>query len=181
MKIVKSIVLILLLIVSITACTNTEGGASKINENTKEISSDKINKNIYKDEELNEIINFTGTIDELMSKYQNQYTKEFDNGYQIVYYGESSVAIIWLDTNDEILMSKIYPCTQSKSEYDNLKIGESLEKVQSLFPKDEYLFLHTGRNDIPRVSTHYTKDKYVIYITYDDNNLITNIQLETIK
>ena len=55
-------------------------------------------------------------------------------------------------------------------------IGRHLSDVQTIDPEGEYLFLYTGRNDVPKVSTHYTTDGFVITITYDKNNVIEKIE-----
>ncbi len=67
-----------------------------------------------------------------------------------------------------------------KSDFDNLKTGQSLDDVREIDPDGEYLFLETGRNDTPKVSSHYTKDGYFITVEYDDANVIISINEERI-
>ena len=67
-----------------------------------------------------------------------------------------------------------------KSDFDKLVKGQSLDEVRAIDPNGEYLFLYTGRNDAPKVSSHYTKDGYLITIEYDVSNVITSINEELI-
>ena len=55
-----------------------------------------------------------------------------------------------------------------------------MKRTMAIDPNGEYLFLYTGRNDTPKVSSHYTKDGYLITIEYDVSNVIISINEELI-
>ncbi len=55
-----------------------------------------------------------------------------------------------------------------------------LEEVRAIDPDGEYLFLYTGRNDVPKVSSHYTKDGYLITIEYDESNAVVSVEQELV-
>ena len=57
---------------------------------------------------------------------------------------------------------------------------KTLDDIQKIDPNGEFLFLYAGRNDIPKISSHYTKDGYIVIIEYNDNNQIVNITQELI-
>lgn len=78
------------------------------------------------------------------------------------------------------ILGSIYNCRKIKSDFGELKKGQTLENVQKIDPQGEYLFLYTGRNDTPKISSHYTKDGYLITIQYDDSGTIIDIAEELI-
>ncbi len=93
-------------------------------------------------------------------------------------YTESDIEIFYKMRRKEAPL--YYRDRNSKSDFNLLSIGQQLADVKMLDPKGDYIFLYTGRADIPRVSTHYTSDGYLITITYDDNNIISKIDFELI-
>ena len=44
----------------------------------------------------------------------------------------------------------------------------------------DYFFLYSGRNDLERISYHYSKDGYLISIKYDTDNTILSVTEELI-
>lgn len=135
---------------------------------------------MYTDKQLSSIIQYKGTMSELIVDYPTNYIDEIESCYRVIYYGENSAAVVLFDNDKNILVAQTYSLLHEKSVYENLQIGHHLNDVQILDPGGEYFFLHTGRNDIPKISTHYSIDKYIIKITYDENNLITNIDIESL-
>lgn len=74
------------------------------------------------------------------------------------------------------LLGRVYSAQLQKADFDAISAGQSLDDVLRLDPNGEYLFLFAGRNDLPRVSTHYTKDDYIILVEYDTSNTIISIR-----
>lgn len=135
---------------------------------------------IYNESELLEITRFDGSLKELNNKYPIACLRE-DNGiYRAAYLGDGSIGIFLFDGSGNKLSAKTYSMQRFKSDFDGLTKGQSLDEVRAIDPNGEYLFLFTGRNDIPRVSSHYTKDGYCITIAYDALNAITSINKELI-
>ena len=95
--------------------------------------------------------------------------------YRVSYLGDESVVIFLFDGSGNRLFGSTYSTQLLKSDFDKLVKGQSLDKVRAIDPNGEYLFLYTGRNDTPKVSSHYTKDGYLITIEYDASNVITSI------
>ena len=93
---------------------------------------------------------------------------------------ESAATQYLFDDSGTKLLGNIYSVQLSKSDFDGLTKGQSIEEVKTIDPNGEYLFLYTGRNDTPKVSSHYTKDGYLITIEYDDFNTIISINEELI-
>ena len=88
------------------------------------------------------------------------------------------MAVIVFDSQGNKILGDIHGVLLSKSDFDHLEKGATLNTVQEIDPAGEYLFLYTGRNDTPRLSTHYTKDGYLITIEYDYQNRVSNIYEE---
>lgn len=156
----------------------------KSNSMNREISpSDKtiidLNTKIYSETELLEITKFNGSIDDLNKVYPIECLRRINCGYRISYLGEKKIAVIIFNDSD-IMTSKCYDVHLSKSDFYGIETGKMLTDVQSMDPKGEYLFLYTGRNDTPKISTHYTTDGYLITITYNNSNEIVSIKEELI-
>lgn len=134
----------------------------------------------YSEAELSDIINFDGSLDELNSVYPAECIRATADVYRVSYCGNDNVATIVFDKSGNRLLGKTYTLEHTKNEFDAFTKSNSLEDVQEFSPNGEYLFLYTGRNDSPRVSTHCTRDGYMITIEYDDNYQIISISCELI-
>lgn len=143
----------------------------------------------YTDAQLSEIADYIGTKDELLSQYPtcsvctlvmindecaNSSTKEV---HRIIYCGETKSLMLTFDDSGNRMTESLHNLTVPKNAFETISVGSLLSEVQAIDPQGEYLFLYTGRNDVPRVSAHYTTDGFVISITYDKNNVIEKIDL----
>ncbi len=70
--------------------------------------------------------------------------------------------------------------TQPRSAFVSLEPGTSVASVTELDPLGEYTFLYTGRNDVPRVSHHYTTDGYHVAIWYDEDQNLCEVIYDAI-
>ena len=100
--------------------------------------------------------------------------------YRVSYLGHGSIAVFLFDSSGNKIWGNTYSTQLLKSDFDGLVKGQSLDEVKAIDPNGEYLFLYTGRNDTPKVSSHYTKDGYLITIEYDVSNVIISINEELI-
>ena len=130
----------------------------------------------YDDAQLLEIAQFDGTLNELNAQYPAECVREENGRYRVSYLGSESVAVLLFDGAGNHLLGRVYSAQLQKADFDGISAGQSLEDVLRLDPNGEYLFLFTGRNDLPRVSNHYTKDGYIISIEYDASSTIISIQ-----
>ena len=134
----------------------------------------------YEEPQLSEISGFGGSLNEFDSKYKIECLRHTEGIYRASYLGERSVAVIIFDKQGNKLSGNIHSIHLPKSDFDSLIIGDLLEDVQAIDPNGEYLFLYSGRSDTPKLSSHYTKDGYIITIEYDDSNTIVGIKYELI-
>ena len=173
------IIFVALSLCILSSCT--KGGSSY----TLEISpSDKsiidLSSKTYDTSQLLQIIEFTGSIHELNAQYPIECLREINGFYRVSYLGDGRVAVLMFDPSGNNLSGSVYSTQQPKKSFDELSVGQSLEDVRAVDPDGEYSFLFTGRNDIPKVSTHYTTDGYMITIEYSASNTITGIIEELI-
>lgn len=146
----------------------------------------------YTDAQLSQIADYIGTKDELLSRYppHSVRTVEIINNesanssikevQRIIYCGETKCLILVFDASENRMAETFRNLSVPKNAFEKISVGSLLSEVQAIDPQGVYLFLYTGRNDAPRVSTHYTTDGFVISITYDINNVIKNIDIDTI-
>lgn len=179
MRILKQ--LLVAIIILFLFCSCTRGGinlAMELSPNDKNLK--ELSTKIYSESELLDIVALEGSIQELNKKYPIECVREISAGYRVSYIGETNLAVIIFDVSGQKMMGNIYKISKSKEYFDNLSNGNSLESVQRIDPNGNYLFLYSGRNDIPRQSIHYTSDGYMITIDYDEQNNISDISSEFI-
>lgn len=132
----------------------------------------------YTDEEL----------DEIQAAFQrSQYNREdtvasydplfLDNGAQNVagFFGRTKLLLCYFDADGALLGAQENEYSVQSAEFDAIAVGNSLQDVIAVDPNGSYLFLHTGRNDLPHTSTHYTPDRQEIVITYDENDAVQEV------
>ena len=130
----------------------------------------------YDDAQLLEISQFDGSLNELNAQYPAECVREENGLYRVSYLGSESVAALLFNGAGNRLLGRVYSAQLQKADFDAISAGQSLDDVLRLDPNGEYLFLFAGRNDLPRVSTHYTKDGYIISVEYDTSNTIISIR-----
>lgn len=178
MKLIKGIFVIVIL--CIAGGYIMENSKINIKISASDANIVDINETIYTKKEILEIIAFDGTINELDELYPVECIRALEDGYRTAYKGISCVAIIKFDSFGKKLFAQYYDVYLSKIDFDGLKVGDSLELVQNTDPKGTYSFLYTGRNDLPKISTHCTTDGYMINVEYDNNGNVINIRSELI-
>jgi hypothetical protein len=134
----------------------------------------------YSSDQLSRIVQFQGTIDELDARYPIECARNIDHAYRVSYLGGSGIAIMIFDHDGNRVSGKVCRPVLKKSDFSSLMIGQTLDDVQGIDPNGEYPFLNTGRNDIPKISTHYTKDGYLFTVRYDATNVVSSIKEELI-
>ncbi len=179
MRIIKYFFVITIFLCLFNSCTKGENELS-IKLSRQDISLIELSSNIYSDDQLTNIMQFSGSMSELNTKYPFECVRKLDEGYRVAYLGDSSILIVILDESGNKILGNIHSVSKPKSDFNILSKGQLLESVQDFDPEGDYLFLYTGRSDVPKISTHYTNDGYIITIEYDNMNKISNIEIELI-
>lgn len=132
---------------------------------------------VYEHNELVEIKDFDGTMNDFNKKYPFQCLRKKESFYRASYLCKMEVAVIIFDSYG----NKQYGCIQqndkSKEAFDKL-LGSTLEEVGNFDPTGDYAFLYTGKSDDPRCSYHCTAEGYFVMIEYDDLSKVKNIGFE---
>ena len=179
MKCKKYFSVIVIIILLFLFCSCAKGGSDlKIEISPSNKSLIDLASKIYGETELLEVAKFDGSLKELNIKYPIECLRKDDGIYRVSYLGGGNVAVLLFDSSGNRLLGSTYSTQLSKSDFDTLVKGQSLDDVRTIDPNGEYLFLYTGRNDIPKESSHYTKDGYLITIEYDASNVIISIDKE---
>lgn len=137
----------------------------------------ELSTTVYTDEQLSEIAAFDGTMEALDKQYPIPCLRNIQDLYRVSYPGEDKVVVLWFDYHDKKQEASIYQTGSVRADFAALSPGQTLEEVQALDPDGKYLFLYTGRNE-PRVSSHCTKDGYLITVEYDTENTVIRISQE---
>ena len=181
MRLTKCFSLIAVIVLLILVCSCAKGGSNlKFEISPSDKSLIDLASKIYDETQLLELAKFNGSMNELNTKHPIECLRENNGTYRVSYLGDGSIAVLLFDDSGNRLLGNIYRTQLLKSDFDNLKEGQLLDEVRAIAPNGEYLFLYTGRNDTPKVSSHYTKDGYLITIEYDVSNVIKSINEELI-
>ena len=133
---------------------------------------------VYDEGQLHKIENFKGPIEKLDEEYPVECIRALQDGtYRVSYLGEESVVSVWLDKYGDTDYAKIFSVKLSKSDFDGLSRGASFDEVRELDPDGDYSFIYSNTYVPQNISYHYTKDGYLITITYDDALTITDISV----
>ena len=159
-------------------CAAVSCGVKGIEPSSPDSSLMDMATKTYTKAELSEIGQYQGTIKALDEKYPMECIRKIGDTYRVSYLGEESVAVLLFDRNGNRLFGDVYTTRLLKSDFSGLSVGGSLAEVKAIDPNGAYPFLHTGRNDVPKESSHYTKDGYVITVKYDDSHTIIHIREE---
>ena len=181
MKTIKTFLLFALIALLVLCCScKSKEVKMKLKITPPDKNICEIIKEPKSDEELRNILDFNGTLEELNKKHPIHCIRENDAYFRLSYRGKNKIAILLFDKNGEKIYSNIYNATLLKDDFKTLKKGSTLDAVQDIDPKGAYTFLYTGRNDIPRESYHYTKDGFVLIVEYNASNIITKLHEELI-
>ena len=134
----------------------------------------------YDETDLSELAEFNGLLNELNTKYPIECLRKDNGVYRVSYLGDERIAVLLFDSSGNKILGNTYRTQLLKSDFNGLAKGQSLDAGRAIDPNGEYLFLYTGRTDTPRVSSHYTKDGYLITIEYNTSNVVTGINEELI-
>ncbi len=181
MRVKKCYSLIAVIVLLLMICSCAKGGRNLIIAiSPPDKSMVDLASKVYDEQQLSELVKFNGSLNELNAEYPIECLREDNGTYRASYLGDGSIAVILFDDSGNILFGNIYSTQLTKSDFDGLTKGLLIEEVKTIDPNGGYLFLYTGRNDTPKVSSHYTKDGYLITIEYDDLNSIISINEELI-
>ncbi len=176
MRLTRYYILIFIIVMLLVICSCTKGGSDlNIEISPPDKSLVDLASKIYDETEVLELMKFNGSLNELNIKYPIECLREDNGMYRVSYLGDESVVIFLFDGSGNRLFGSTHSTRLLKSDFDKLVKGQSLDDVRAIDPNGEYLFLYTGRNDTPKVSSHYTKDGYLITIEYDISNVITSM------
>ena len=181
MKLTKIFALISITIFLFLLCSCAKGENDfKFEISPQDKSLIDLASKVYDEPQILELVKFNGSIYELNAQYPIECLREGNGTYRASYLGNERIAIFLFDDSGNKLLASTYSAQVFKSNFDELAKGQSLTEVRLIDPNGEYLFLYTGRNDTPKVSSHYTKDGYLITIEYDASNNIISINEELI-
>ena len=165
----------------LSLCSCSIGGNDlKIETSPVDKSLIDLSSIIYDETQLSVLAKFSGSIDDLNAQYPIECIRKINDTYRVAYLGDGKIAVLLFDNCGNKLLGKIYNTQLLRTNFCNLAKGHSLDEVKIIDPYGEFLFLCTGRDDTPKVSSHYTKDGYLITIKYDASNNIIDITEELI-
>ncbi|MBR6918277.1 MAG: hypothetical protein IKN38_08840 [Clostridia bacterium] len=171
--------LIILIILSIFMCSCEKGETDLniiISPHDKSII--ELSDSIYSSSQLSEIVTYDGSLKDYYTRYSVHCLRNLEQKYRMSFLGENKVVVVDFDASGNKLCANFFRMNSYKNSFDKLSKGHKLAEVKSIDPDGEYLFLFSGRNDLPRISSHCTLDGYIVIIEYDENNIITGINTE---
>ena len=112
---------------------------------------------------------------EVFSKYKHDDQAVFCYSESVFFvflkYG-NEINIIRCEPDGKVLSSIVVVPSIDHTEFNSLI---SLRDVIDSDPNGVYLFLYTGRDDLPKVSNHFSTDGYFISISYNSDDLVSSV------
>ena len=177
----KYVYLIVTVVFLSLLCSCTEGGRNmNFKMSPPEKSLVDLASTTYDQKQISEIAMFSGSLYALNRQYPIECIRKCDGLYRVSYLGDGIIAVLLFDRTGNSLYGSTYSTKLFASDFDGFVRGQSLDEVRAFDPDGEYLFLYTGRIDTPRVSSHYTKDGFLVTIEYNAVNEIISINKELI-
>ncbi len=152
-----------------------ENGAKGV----ERLNSKDVVTHVYRDDELLEIANYQGSLEDLNARYPVECLRQNNLEKYVVYYSDTMIGLVYFDENDISFLSRAITPRFKSTEFDFLSSGDALSTVIGFDPDGDYPFLHTGVRIIKQ-SMHYTTDGYVVLIQYDEDNVIASISKKLI-
>lgn len=172
------IAILILAVCCVVGCASQKEGENVNNGQTQNVT--ELIEHVYSDTELNEIWEFKGSLSELNEKYPIECLRESETVKSAVYLSDHDIVFVYFDRDgNQSARSEKYSLHHTSEEFRTIQIGDTLDDVREFDPEGSYLFLHTGVN-LPRTSTHCTTDGYLVTIAYDEQNIVTSIDIQMI-
>ena len=131
---------------------------------------------VYSEEELDDIVNEEYHIDALNDKYPVEVIRSGapygSEDYSVAYLGkEHYVSMLYGKDGICLGAEKVRISNITLEQFLSIEIGTPLENVKSFDLYGDYdLTEHITGQYIPLTSIHYSKDGYIVYITYYDES-----------
>lgn len=138
---------------------------------------------VYTNEQLEAIIAYEGTKTDFLELYPTPYMAEYADFSQLVYYSDTSVADIHFGRDGERkkYWFELANISVPKNNFSVIKIGDSLFDVIEIDPKGDYNVTSLYGSGSAQLSKHFTSDRYMIWIYYDQSNLINKVYIESLR
>lgn len=114
---------------------------------------------------------FQGDLSELNDLLPIKCLRKTAEGYSAIYAIDEAIEILFFDEEGQFIGKTKQKWSAPKKVFDTIQKGDSLDRIMSIDPNGNYLFLNTGHNE-PMNSFHYTEDGYYIVIKYEFNEAI---------
>lgn len=114
----------------------------------------------------------------LNDKYEIQCLRKDDEGYDVIYTGNTRILVLRFDSNGKWQKKDklhcLYRVVDTRGKFDVLKEGDPVTKVQTADPTAYFPFLVDPESTDLRTD-HYTADGYHTRITYDNSHNIASV------
>lgn len=175
MKKVTLFAIVTIFVLCFSSCTDKKGEAMNIIKSDIPIMD--LVTNEYKYSSVTSFLNKDPNVNELNSKFKNNFYKYFLDMYYTVIKTDEGMLIVYFDTNMRLEgWSKI--SFSENSTYESLKSlskNISLYDVLKLDPNGNYPFIYSGWSGYPRMSYHFFKNGTVYLIQYDSLDKVISI------
>lgn len=183
----KPILLLLCAVIALSAClvgctSNEPNFPVALSDTTR--SAFELCAKGYKDSELEEIYHFIEsekTAKKLNDKYEIQCLRKNDDGYTVLYVGNTRVLVLRFDKNGEWQsadkLHSLYRMTDTRGKFDALEPGDPVTKVQVIDPTCYFPFLADPESTDLKTD-HYTDDGYHTTILYNDDATVASVTHE---
>jgi hypothetical protein len=144
-------------------------------------STKETNQTDNKGTELEQLVRKDWNYQQYIEKTNNYFsqknkTGDYQGGYTLRYYTDNEVLILVFDDKLTKKISSIQKLTKVKAnEFTKDRIGLTVNDVIKYDPNGNYNKYYASGDNRIKNSSHYTIDRYLIIVSYDDNQKVKNI------
>ncbi len=172
MRKIKIFLAILCVVLCVSACGTEKFSGISLSPDNKNFT--QLLTREYSEDELQNIVEFEGDINKLDSVYPVECLRKYTNNedkviYWALYHGENKLAILSFGDDGIKFSEEVFELTKTKSDYEKIKINDSIKKVEEFDPNGNYFSVYASSSK-DTTSRHITTDGYLVMIHYCYDN-----------
>ena len=137
---------------------------------------------IYSEADLKRMAVFPGSLHQLNTRYPITCLRKTSTGYNVIYRGEESIAILFFNEYGSKKYGNVYVTHLMKEDFSSLHTGQTLDDVEKIDSAEQpFIYVRYCANTNLHTSVHYTKDGYRIEIHYKTIYPITPFAISLIE
>lgn len=166
---------VIITILLLSACGSRKGETTMVNKDELNLNDVKVEVSY---DLLLETLQKYSTLNEINNTIPMKNIKECNSIYRNAIKTDKGWFFILFDNNEAFIdLKRINISNLNSKKYAILTIGMPLNQVKQIDPSGDYTFCLASWSNYPQKSYHYSSDGYEIVISYNENYIIENVNI----